>query len=56
MNEVGFDNIQLQELELLEYGTKRLLEIEGLRIFGTAKEKPRLSLFNIGIHPMILVR
>jgi cysteine desulfurase/selenocysteine lyase len=22
MNEVGFDNIQLQELELLEYGTK----------------------------------
>jgi hypothetical protein len=23
MNEVGFDNIQLQELELLEYGTKR---------------------------------
>jgi cysteine desulfurase/selenocysteine lyase len=30
MNEVGFDNIQ-QELELLEYGTKRLLEIEGLK-------------------------
>jgi cysteine desulfurase/selenocysteine lyase len=24
MNEVGFDNIQLQELELLEYGTKRI--------------------------------
>jgi cysteine desulfurase/selenocysteine lyase len=38
MNEVGFENIQKQELELLDYGTKRLLEIEGLKIFGTAKE------------------
>jgi cysteine desulfurase/selenocysteine lyase len=47
MNEVGFDNIQLQELELLEYGTKRLLEIEGLRIFGTAKEKTSVISFNI---------
>jgi cysteine desulfurase/selenocysteine lyase len=56
MNEVGFDNIQLQELELLEYGTKRLLEIEGLRIFGTAKEKT-CYLFNIEeFIPMILVR
>lgn len=39
MNAVGFENIQQQELELLEYGTKRLLEIEGLKIFGNAKEK-----------------
>jgi cysteine desulfurase/selenocysteine lyase len=39
MNEVGFENIQKQELEL-DYGTKRLLEIEGLKIFGTAKRKP----------------
>ena len=52
MNEVGFDNIQKQELELLEYGTKRLLEIEGLKIFGTAKEKTSVISFNIeGIHP-----
>jgi cysteine desulfurase/selenocysteine lyase len=36
---------------LLDYGTKRLLEIEGLKIFGTAKRKPVIS-FNIeGIHP-----
>jgi cysteine desulfurase/selenocysteine lyase len=27
-----------QELELLDYGTKRLLEIEGLKIFGTKRE------------------
>ena len=52
MNEVGFENIQKQELELLEYGTKRLLEIEGLKIFGTAKEKTSVISFNIeGIHP-----
>jgi cysteine desulfurase/selenocysteine lyase len=41
---------------LLDYGTKRLLEIEGLKIFGTAKRKPPIS-FNIeGIHPMILAQ
>jgi cysteine desulfurase / selenocysteine lyase len=34
MNQIGFDNIQIQEKELLEYGTKRLLEIEGLKIYG----------------------
>ncbi|WP_367756059.1 aminotransferase class V-fold PLP-dependent enzyme [Flavobacterium sp. WC2430] len=52
MNAVGFDNIQKQELELLEYGTKRLLEIEGLRIFGTSNEKTSVISFNIeGIHP-----
>lgn len=52
MNEVGFDNIQQQEKELLEYGTKRLLEIEGLKIFGNAKEKTSVISFNIeGIHP-----
>ncbi|MGO4905468.1 aminotransferase class V-fold PLP-dependent enzyme [Flavobacterium sp. W20_MBD1_R3] len=52
MNEVGFDNIQQQEKELLEYGTKRLLEIEGLKIYGTAKEKTSVISFNIeAIHP-----
>ena len=52
MNEVGFDNIQQQEFELLEYGSKRLLEIEGLKIYGTAKEKTSVISFNIeGIHP-----
>ena len=52
MNEVGFENIQKQELELLEYGTQRLLEIEGLKIFGTANEKTSVISFNIeGIHP-----
>jgi cysteine desulfurase/selenocysteine lyase len=36
---VGFDNIHNKKLELLEYGTRRLLEIEGLKIYGTAAIK-----------------
>jgi cysteine desulfurase / selenocysteine lyase len=52
MNAVGFDNIQQQEKELLDYGTKRLLEIEGLQIFGTSAAKASVISFNIqGIHP-----
>jgi cysteine desulfurase/selenocysteine lyase len=52
MNEIGFENIQIQEKELLEYGTKRLLEIEGLKIYGTSKDKTSVISFNIeGIHP-----
>ncbi|WP_281323031.1 aminotransferase class V-fold PLP-dependent enzyme [Flavobacterium aestivum] len=52
MNEVGFENIQKQELELLHHATKRLLEIDGLRIFGTSEEKTSVISFNIdGIHP-----
>ena len=52
INSVGFENIQKQELELLEYGTKRLLEIEGLKIYGTAATKTSVISFNIdGIHP-----
>ncbi len=52
LNSVGFENIQQQEKELVEYGTRRLLEIEGLKIFGTAKEKTSVISFNVGeIHP-----
>ncbi|TDP60103.1 aminotransferase class V-fold PLP-dependent enzyme [Flavobacterium dankookense] len=52
LNEIGFENIQAYEHELLEYGTKRLLEIDGLKIFGTAKEKTSVISFNIeGVHP-----
>ncbi len=52
LNSIGFDNIAAYEHELLEYGTEKLLEIEGLKIFGTAKEKTSVISFNIdGIHP-----
>jgi len=52
MNSIGFENIQKQELELLAYGTERLLEIEGLKIYGTSEAKTSVISFNIdGIHP-----
>jgi cysteine desulfurase/selenocysteine lyase len=36
----------------LEYGTKRLLEIEGVKIYGTSSEKTSVISFNVGnIHP-----
>lgn len=52
LNEIGFENIQKQEKELLAYGTQRLLEIDGLRIYGTGDAKTSVISFNIeGIHP-----
>ena len=52
MNEIGFENIAAYEHDLLQYGTQKLLEIDGLKIFGTAKEKTSVISFNIdGIHP-----
>ena len=52
MNEIGFDNIATYEAELLAYATKKLLTIEGLKIYGTAKNKTAVISFNIGeIHP-----
>ena len=52
LNDIGFGNIQLQENKLLEHATKRLLEIEGLKIYGTGKNKASVVSFNIdGIHP-----
>lgn len=52
MNEIGFENIASYENELLEYATNKLLQIEGLKIYGTAKNKTAVISFNIGdIHP-----
>lgn len=52
LNEIGFDNIQKQEKELLAYGTQKLLEIKGLKIFGTSEQKTSVISFNIeGVHP-----
>lgn len=49
---IGFENIQNYENQLLEYATKKLLEIGGLRIYGTSIEKTSVISFNIeGIHP-----
>jgi cysteine desulfurase/selenocysteine lyase len=52
MNSIGFDNIAAYEQELLDYGTKRLQEIDGLTIYGTSENKASVISFNIeGIHP-----
>ncbi|UMB55529.1 cysteine desulfurase [Lutibacter sp. A64] len=52
MNNIGFDNITAYEDKLLKYATKKLLEIEGLKIYGTSKHKTAVISFNIGnIHP-----
>jgi cysteine desulfurase / selenocysteine lyase len=52
MNSIGFDNIAVYEQELLDYGTKRLQEIDGLTIYGTSENKASVISFNIdGIHP-----
>ncbi|MEO5789861.1 MAG: aminotransferase class V-fold PLP-dependent enzyme [Gelidibacter sp.] len=52
MNAIGFEQIAAYEHELLVYATKQLLEIEGLRIYGTSKHKTSVISFNLeGIHP-----
>ncbi|MBA6313728.1 aminotransferase class V-fold PLP-dependent enzyme [Cellulophaga baltica] len=52
MNAIGFDEIAAYEQELLEYATEELLAIDGLKIYGTAKEKTAVISFNVGaIHP-----
>jgi len=52
MNAIGFDVIARYEDELLTYATQKLLEIEGLKIYGTAKNKTAVISFNIrGVHP-----
>lgn len=52
MNNIGFDTIAAYENELLEYGTEKLLQIEGLKIYGVSKHKTSVISFNLeGIHP-----
>lgn len=52
LQSTGLENIKKAEDELLEYGTKKLLSIPGLKIYGTAKDKASVISFGIeGIHP-----
>jgi len=52
MNTLGFGEIAAYENELLQYATTQLLNIEGLRIYGTSKNKTSVISFNLeGIHP-----
>ena len=52
MNAIGFEAIGSYEDELLQYATKQLTQIEGLRIYGDNKQKTAVISFNIdSIHP-----
>lgn len=52
LNSIGFEAIAKYEHELLTYATQKLLEIDGLKIYGTAKHKTSVISFNLdGIHP-----
>ncbi len=52
---IGLDNIAAHEHELLEYATKRLEAIPGMRIFGKASHKSAVLSFVVGnIHPLDL--
>ena len=48
LREVGLDTIEAYEHELLEYGARRLLEIPGLRLIGTARNKSAILSFVLG--------
>lgn len=55
INKIGFDNIHAHEQALLNYATEKLLEIDGLKIFGTSSNKTSVISFSIkDVHPQDL--
>ncbi|HEX8169212.1 MAG TPA: cysteine desulfurase [Thermoanaerobaculia bacterium] len=49
---IGLETISAYEQTLLDYATRRLREIDGLRIIGTAREKAAVISFVLeGVHP-----
>lgn len=52
---IGMDKIAAHEDELTQYAMTRMLEVEGMKFFGTAAAKTSVVSFNVGdIHPMDL--
>ena len=52
INNIGLEEIKEYEDYLLYYATKKLLKINGLKIYGESKNKTSVISFNIGdIHP-----
>jgi cysteine desulfurase/selenocysteine lyase len=45
LTDIGMDNIAAHEQQLLQYATKQLLSIDGLRIIGTAEHKASVISF-----------
>jgi len=52
VSEIGLDRIASHEHELMQYATRALSAIDGLRIVGTAKDKASVISFVLaGVHP-----
>ena len=52
LDQIGMDAVAAYEHDLLEYGTRALENISGLRLIGTAREKAGVLSFVIdGVHP-----
>jgi cysteine desulfurase/selenocysteine lyase len=52
LSAIGLDRIAAYEHDLEQYATRRLREIEGLRLIGTAREKAAVISFVLeGVHP-----
>jgi len=52
VSSIGLSNIAAHEQDLLHYATSRLMEVDGLRIIGTAAEKASVISFTLeGVHP-----
>ncbi len=50
MNNIGFDNIEAHEQELLKYATDRLNKIPGTKIYGDQVNKISVISFNLSNH------
>jgi cysteine desulfurase/selenocysteine lyase len=50
MNDIGFDNIESYEQELLKYATDRLKEIPEIKIYGNSGNKISVISFNLSNH------
>jgi cysteine desulfurase/selenocysteine lyase len=52
VNKLGLSKIAAHEHELLEYGTRLLEDIKGVKLVGTARDKAAVLSFVIdGVHP-----
>ena len=52
ISSLGFNTIAEHENNLLEYATKEILKIDGVKIYGTSENKSGIISFNVdGIHP-----
>lgn len=55
MSDLGMDNIEQHEVELIKYTNERLKEVKGLKVIGNAADKGGVFSFNVeGIHPQDL--